>query len=193
MSLIQLDDGIFLDLTALGYVRFENTDDEAKAYLRFKDGASETLTGVSAQNLYPLLSGHVAEDDQSAGLQHAEPATESADHAPQPIRLGNLVINTALPGGRGRNKAWFYRKDENGHEYLLAFVNAKGSCSIRTFDGEKGIFLGKHSQPGNFQDQFADLIAGATEVTVSSQPNLERDCKERLPEHLLAYLRKQIG
>jgi hypothetical protein len=193
MSLIQLDDGIFLDLTALGYVRFENVDDQPKAYLRFKDGASETLAGVPAQNLYPLLSGRVSEDDHVAGSQDAEAATDSGGHVPRPIRLGNLVINTALPGGRGRNKAWFYHKDENGREYFLAFVNAKGSCSIRTFDSEKGIFLGKHSQPGNYQDQFADLIAGATDVTVSSQPNLERDCKERLPDHLLAYLRKQIG
>ena len=84
-------------------------------------------------------------------------------------------------------------KDENGREYFLAFVNAKGSCSIRAFDWDKGNFLGKHSQRGNYQNQFADLIAGATEVTVSSQPNLEGGWKERLPDHLLAYLRKQIG
>ena len=193
MSLTQLDDSIFLDLTALGYARFENLDDQPKAFLRFKDGASETLAGAPAQNLYPLLSGHVSEHDHVAGSQDTEATTDSAGHVPQPIRLRNLVVNTALPGGRGRNKAWFHRKDENGREYFLAFVNAKGSCSIRTFDSEKGIFLGKHSQPGNYQEQYADLIAGAMEVTVSSQPNLERDCKERLPDHLLAYLRKQIG
>ncbi len=193
MSLTQLDDGIFLDLTALGYVRFENLDDRPKAYLRFKDGASETLAGAPVQTLYPLVCGRASEGDHVAGSQGAEATTDSTGHVPQSSRLGNLVINTALPGGRGRNKAWYYRKDENGREYFLAFVNAKGSCSIRTFDSQKGIFLGKHSRPGNYQDQFADLIAGATEVTVSSQPNLERDCKERLPDHLLAYLRKQIG
>ena len=92
----------------------------------------------------------------------------------------------------GRNKAWFHRKDENGREHILAFVNAKGSCSIRTFD-EKGLFLGKHYRSGNYQDQFADLIAGAVELTVNSQPNLERDCKERLPTPLLSYLRKQVS
>jgi hypothetical protein len=36
------------------------------------------------------------------------------------------------------------------------------------------------------------LIEGATELIVDSQPNLERDCKQRLPERLFAYLRKQI-
>ena len=92
----------------------------------------------------------------------------------------------------GRNKAWFHRKDENGRKYILAFVNAKGSCSLRNFD-ENGIFLGKHYWSGNYQDQFAELLVGAVELTVNSQPNLERDCKERLPAPLLSYLRKQIS
>lgn len=55
------------------------------------------------------------------------------------------------------------------------------------FDAEKGLFLGKEYFSGNYQDQFADLIRGAVAVTVQFQPNLERDCKERLPERLLAY------
>lgn len=189
MTLIQVDKASFLDLNALAYVRFDNTDDDSKALLKFKDGGSESLAGDAVRNLYRLLKGN---DDPATAENPAQP-TEPPPEVRQTIRLGNLAIGGSLSRGRGRNKAWFYRKDEDGREYFFAFVNAKGSCSIRTFDCEKGIFLGKHSQPGNYQDQFADLIAGATEVTVSSQPNLERDCKERLPDHLLAYLRKQIG
>ena len=52
--------------------------------------------------------------------------------------------------------------------------------------------MGKRYSSGPYQEQFADLIEGATQVTVDSQPNLERDCKQRLPERLFAYLRQQI-
>jgi hypothetical protein len=192
MTLIQIDDANFLDLNSLAYVRFENTGDDSKALLKFKDGGSENVAGDAARNLYRLLNGNNGSATAESPVQPIEPPP-SRGEGRQPIRLGNLVIDRPMSQAFGRNKAWFYRKDENGREYFLAFVNAKGSCSIRTFDCEKGIFLGKHSQPGNYQDQFSGLIADATEVTVSSQPNLERDCKERLPDHLLAYLRKQIG
>ncbi|MGC9972753.1 MAG: hypothetical protein ABSE56_19395 [Bryobacteraceae bacterium] len=192
MSLIQVDDISFLDLNALAYVRIESTGDDSKAFLRFKDGGSENLVGEAARNLYHLLSGN-GEAPTAESPHHPAGPPPSRGEVRQPIRLGTLVIDQPLSRTLGRNKAWFYRKDENGRGYFLAFVNAKGSCSIRTFDCEEGIFLGKHSQPGNYQDQFADVIAGATEVTVSSQPNLERDCKERLPGHLLAYFRKQLG
>jgi hypothetical protein len=192
MTLIQVDEANFLDLNALAYVRFENTGDDSKALLKFKDGGSENVAGDAARNLYRLLNGNNGSATAESPVQPIE-SPPSRGEGRQPIRLGNLVIDRPMSQAFGRNKAWFYHKDENGREYFLAFVNAKGSCSIRTFECEKGIFLGKHSQPGNYQDQFSDLIAGATEVTVSSQPNLERDCKERLPDHLLAYLRKQIG
>jgi hypothetical protein len=191
MNLIQVDEANFLDLNALVYVRFENTGD-SKALLKFKDGGSEYIAGDSARNLYHLLNGNNGSATGESPVHPIEPPP-SRGESRQPIQLGNLVIDRPISQAFGRNKAWFCRKDENGRKYFLAFVNAKGSCSIRTFDGEKGIFLGKHSQSGNYQDKFSDLIAGATEVTVSSQPNLERDCKERLPDHLLAYLQKQIG
>jgi hypothetical protein len=193
MSLIQIDEANFLDLNALAYVRIENTGDDSKAFLKFKDGGSENLAGDAARNLDRLLNGNEDATTAESLAQSTEPPSPQRE-VRQPIRLRNLVIDRPpLSRALGRNKAWFYRKDENGREYFLAFVNAKGSCSIRAFDWEKGNFLGKHSQRGNYQNQFADLIAGATEVTVSSQPNLEGGCKERLPDHLLAYLRKQIG
>jgi hypothetical protein len=169
-----------------------NSAGESEAFLKFKDGGSESLAGDAARNLHRLLSGEDSAAAAESPVQPTEPPP-SRGEVPQSIRLGCLVIDGPLSKALGRNKAWFYRKDEGGREHFLAFVNAKGSCSIRTFDCGKGIFLGKHTRPGNYQDQFADLIAGATEVTVSSQPNLERDCKERLPDRLLEHLRKQIG
>ena len=74
----------------------------------------------------------------------------------------------------------------------MAFVNAKGSCSVRPFDAKTGFALGKRYVSGNYQEKFADLIEGATELTVDVQPSLERDCKQRLPEQTFAHLSKQI-
>jgi hypothetical protein len=110
------------------------------------------------------------------------------------IELKNVSAKTLdLTGVRLSDAVDFTFPGEIHISSMSRQINGTWSREGEHLVGEKGIFLGKHTQPGNYQDQFADLIAGATCVTVSSQPNLERDCKERLPDHLLAYLRKQIG
>ena len=48
------------------------------------------------------------------------------------------------------------------------------------------------SSTGDYQDSFSDLVSGAVELTIDSQPNLERECKERLPDRVLSYLKNQI-
>jgi hypothetical protein len=87
---------------------------------------------------------------------------------------------------------WFYRKDKSGKGLIMAFVNAKGSCSVRPFDAKTGFALGKRYVRGYYQEQFADMLEGAIELTVDSQPSLERDCKQRLPDETFAHLRRQV-
>jgi hypothetical protein len=62
---------------------------------------------------------------------------------------------------------------------------------MRTFDANTGRFIAKKYRAGNYQQEFADVIQNATELMVSPQPNLERDCKVSLPESVLAHLQKQ--
>jgi hypothetical protein len=90
-----------------------------------------------------------------------------------------------------RKKAWFMLA-ENGIPYIVAAVNAKGSCSIRTFDGFTGAFLGNQYRSGDFAQSFPPLRKGR-ELTLPYQPNLERDCRERLPEALFKHLQEQFG
>jgi hypothetical protein len=92
----------------------------------------------------------------------------------------------------GKNKGWFYQKDEDGRTLILAFVNAKGSCSMRPFDYGRNTALGKRYGRGDYQKSFADYLVGAQPLTVDRQPNLERECKDRLPTDTLEYLRNQI-
>ncbi len=42
------------------------------------------------------------------------------------------------------------------------------------------------------QDAFVDYLKSAVEVYVSTQPNLDRDCKTRLPGFVLAELQSHI-
>jgi hypothetical protein len=169
LTLTKIDDHIFLELESLAYARFADMENEPKAFIHFIGGGAETVTGEGASVLY----SHLNDGDQ--------PDT-AADTPAAPSPLFGV-----------RTKAWFHRVDETGRGLFMAFINAKGSCSMRTFDAEKGIFISRRYRAGNYQDQFAELIKNATELTVSSQPNLERDCKERLPAQILAYLRKQIS
>lgn len=190
-QLFQVDDTLFLDLDALNLIRFEVVGLDASAYLRFKDGGTETVHGETARNLQQRMmgAGNSGENTPSP-VKRTERSGALPEPAPsQPIKLTLSVNTTSL---LGRNKAWFYRNDQEGRSLILAFVNAKGSCSVRPFDAETGIALGKRYASGPYQEEFADSIDGATELTVDHQPNLERDCKQRLPERLFGYLRKQI-
>jgi hypothetical protein len=188
MALVHIGKSLFLDSDALVSARFTNMDQDPGAILRFKDGNSDTLSGEDARDLLRYLNG-LAQEGAMAEAKPVElespPGSESAIGAPEELPAGQPMLFL------GRNKAWFHRRDGNGRQYFLAFVNAKGSCSVRTFDAEKGTFLAKHYRSGSYQEQFTSLIEGATELTVKSQPNLERDCKERLPDWVLAHLRHE--
>ena len=63
---------------------------------------------------------------------------------------------------------------------------------MRTYDAATGFFVGKTYRSGDYQDAFADLVGASVELTIDSQPNLERDCRERLPERVLDHVRPQI-
>jgi len=186
--LFQADCTVFVDVDALVFVRFgfENGQ-HATALLKFANGSSETIDGNAASKLHDQLSDIQSRDEKNVPLR--VPAKDTAPENKVAVALRALsVTNPPI----GRNKGWFYRKDESGKELLMAFVNAKGSCSVRPFDAKTGFALGKRYQSGNYQEQFADLLEGAVELTVDNQPSLERDCKQRLPDRTFAHLRSQV-
>ncbi|HUU17846.1 MAG TPA: hypothetical protein VMW72_11895 [Sedimentisphaerales bacterium] len=91
-------------------------------------------------------------------------------------------------------KAWYYWQAHNDKEYILAFVNSMGSCSLRRFKAEGGEQLERlPNKKGNYQDKFSEYLRAVKPLSLSRQPNLERDCKERLPEWVMAELREQIS
>src|SRR5438270_380859 len=132
-TLFQSDEHLFLDLAALNMVRFDGSGKNATAHLKFKDGGSETVQGESARNLHQRLT-------ELANIP--EGTTSGADESDASPGLPAHIDITTAPL-LGRNKAWFYGKDKNGRGLILAFVNAKGSCSVRPFEVETGIALGK--------------------------------------------------
>jgi len=193
MTLFKADRNFFVDLDTLKTVRFEESEnEEVTAHLHFKDGGTETIQGEAAGNLHRQLGGfdESAPKATPASLVEQDPFT-----GPSPTSdLDGTHFSrlTELLGRSNNKKAWFYRKDGNGRRLILAFVNAKGSCSVRPFDGDQNIAFGKKYGPGDYQKYFGDLVKGAWVLTVDAQPNLERDCKDRLPERTFEYLRKQI-
>lgn len=183
MALTKITDNLFLELESLACATFADMDKDPKASIYFLGGGAESVTGESATLLYELL-----EKDHPNGP--SVPVANSSGVTP--AGPDELKFQTTPFPWAARTKAWYYRVDETGRGMFLAFINAKGSCSLRTFDADKGIFIKRHYRSGNYQDQFADLLNGASELTVPYQPNLERDCKERLPKEILTYLRNQI-
>jgi len=89
-------------------------------------------------------------------------------------------------------KGWFYWKGKNDRGYFLAFVNAKGSCSMRRFGADDGAFLGREYKPGDYQANFSEYLKSAVAVYLTRQPSLERECKTRLPPWALSELRQQV-
>jgi hypothetical protein len=168
MTLTKLDDSTYLDLATLTSVQF---DESGSAKVQLSTGGSLVLTSMAASSLRSELQ------DETAPSFGQEPMPDEA-------RNGAFTLVS-------RKKGWFVLT-ENGMPFIIAAVSAKGSCSIRTFDGVTGAFRGKQYRPGNFEDSFPQL-SRARELTVPQQPNLERDCRERLPETLLKYLQEQFA
>ena len=89
-------------------------------------------------------------------------------------------------------KGWYYLDAGSGRGYFAAFVNGRGSCSMRLFDAQDGAFRKKTYKAGDFQESFSHELTASVRLHISRQPNLERDCKDSLPAMVLAELRAQI-
>lgn len=96
-----------------------------------------------------------------------------------------------LLGPNRVEKAWYFSPSGMGKPAFLAFVNAKGNCSMRVFDADDGSFLGRQYAGGDYREAFREYIEGSTSVNVAKQPNLENECKQRLPSTVLAELGRQ--
>lgn len=189
--LTRLDKDTAVNLNAIASVKFsgdssenaENLEATVKFLMSTPSSASfvtETFSGEAANKLYELTR----DPDDALPTDKAE---------------SEEMLTDPFQPGITRTKGWYYYKDvldffdeKKERRYFLAFVNAKGSCSMRTFDADTGRFEGRKYFPGRYQEAFAGTLRSATELTVKSQPNLERDCRERLPENVLAYLKKQV-
>ena len=121
------------------------------------------------------------------------PAGVDAKVPRDPDRPGAPATQEDLPDAPSKiQKGWYYWKSKNGRAYFLAFVNAKGSCSMRRFEAEGGAFLGREYKSGDYQASFSEYLKSALALHVSRQPSLERDCKSRLPSFVLFELRQQV-
>jgi hypothetical protein len=178
-----------------------DVDDNISAVLKYRCPTSavgfvtEKIDGEAAA----ILSKAFPEErDPNAPLTIYQ--TDSGELQERPMDPQDQELELAFQPEFARTKSWYYYKQietfglepfERGR-FFVAFVNAKGSCSMRTFDADTGRFIARTYRAGNYQQQFAAIIRDATELSVDSQPNLERDCKEKLPDPVLAYLKKQV-
>lgn len=179
-----------MDCGDAGHILLSNTSaDILKQHSEWTErihelGVTEVKHGIQLRlfNLFTQELGNPVVPTKLGG------ATDGPAEKHEPVPSAVLPFQARF----ARTKAWYYLKGADDRNYILAFVNAKGSCSMRTFDAEVGRSLGKQYRAGNYEDQFADFIRNANELMVNSQPNLERDCKERLPDAVLSSLKKQI-
>lgn len=88
-------------------------------------------------------------------------------------------------------RGWIYAP-QNTPPAFIAFVNAKGNCSMRVFDADSGAALRKMPGAGDYQECFQEVIQGGVAINIAQQPNLELAWKNGLPGSCLAELREQI-
>ena len=74
----------------------------------------------------------------------------------------------------------------------MAFVNAKGNCSVRMFSPD-GFFLSREYGSGDYQNAFAERYTQARMLTRTHQPNLEQSCRTRLPDWVLTEFHQQLS
>jgi hypothetical protein len=175
VALIRINAQTVLNTDAVAWIEFKSDEDRApEAVVHFLhadrtgDLVRQVFAGVDAsifQDLVPIR------EFMEEGRERTV-----ATVAFQPMR---------------KKKAWFFSQSGD-RPVFLAFINAKGSCSLRSYDYETGIFVGKQYHAGDYQEGFPELLEKSRELAVEAQPNLERDCKVRLPDRVLSYLKKQV-
>ena len=151
--------------------------------------------GMSDNDVAILMMSSLVRDRDRIDVEIAEKRIELYEvqggelQEPQSPPIPDEVASSPSKVERG----WYHWVDGDGQGYFLAFVNAKGSCSMRQFNSESGVALPKGENPkGDFRDQFSQYLDQATPLNLSRQPNLDRDCKDRLPSTLLSELQRQI-
>jgi hypothetical protein len=179
VSIRWIDDETLINENAIAWISFSPYEGEPRATVHFLvphpehgELITNVFTGVAVEGLRRL--GRTPETNAAQPGQHGSSAVSVLNL--EPLR---------------KKKGWFLSRS-GSRPAILAFVNAKGSCSVRSYDAQTGIFVGKNYRPGDYQDSFSDLTSGAVELTIDSQPNLERECKERLPDRVLSSLKNQI-
>jgi len=176
MNLIRINERTLLNPDAIAWIDFESDEhDSGRAVVHFL--LSDQTGGLVKQ----VFTGSDARILQDFALprHHTEEREERA------------AAKVSFRPAR-KKKAWFFSGGED-RPVFLAFINAKGSCSLRSYDYETGIFVGKQYHPGDYQEAFPELLEKSRELAMESQPNLERDCKVRLPDRVLAYLKNQVA
>jgi hypothetical protein len=181
MSLVAIEDGTFINEDAIAWVQFSSQDGQPQATVHFLvahpqqgEFIKHTFVGSAADGLRDL-----GERIETAGI---EPSQGGA--------RGKNVTAVDLRPIR-KKKAWFF-SPFGDRPLILALVNAKGACSVRSYDAGTGFFVGKTYRSGDYQDAFSDLVGASVELIIDTQPNLERDCRERLPETVMDRLKPQI-
>lgn len=106
-------------------------------------------------------------------------------------RVGNVKSEL----GSRECKAWLHWPAPHSSGYFLAFVNQKGSCSMRRFDADTGNLTGKPEigKGRDFEEHFSDYWHSGRRLRLQRQPNLETQCSPKLPTDVLAALQKQIS
>jgi hypothetical protein len=77
--------------------------------------------------------------------------------------------------------------DTSWHSSTQKVAAAYGALSLKV-----GVFLGVDRRSGDYQETFSDYLKTAVPLYVSRQPNLQRDCRNRLPSYVLAELRDKM-
>jgi hypothetical protein len=140
--------------------------------------SEKRFADVAREVGYELKRERESQNIGSASLQAAPQAT-----VPRPLHATRTF---------GRvEKAWFYSPSLIERPVFLAFVNAKGNCSLRMYDAMDGGFLGRTYGLGDYREAFQEQLSRSVAVNISVQPNLETACKQRLPATVLAELQAQ--
>lgn len=138
--------------------------------------------------------GYLFKSESSIGDSKTSQRLERSEERTESHRRSRVEFGEDFPRSPSKvEKEWYYWEGKNTRRYILAFVNAKGSCSMRRFEPDSGSALGSvEYKSGDYQEGFSDYVKSGVPLYISRQPNLQRDCKIRLPSHLLSELSEQI-
>ena len=133
-----------------------------------------------------IISDIVHTCDSCSRILYYDPTHDQPEETTKPGRSGTKSSGPV-------ERSWVYLSRDNANGIFAVLTNAKGGCSLRTYDAQSGRSLEpvQRVKGKTYQRAFAEFVEHGRPLFMDEVENID-ELKEELPGEVLAELQRQL-